>query len=75
MGIVGFVINSPLGKSHDKKAIHLVNLLMNRKKTLEQLRPMPENEKAKFWTMKHLFLINLYFIIICYQLFQFNVQA
>ena len=42
MGIVGFVINSPLGKSHDKKAIHLVNLLMKRKKTLEQLKSMSE---------------------------------
>ena len=42
MGIVGFVINSPLGKSHDKKAINLVNLLMKRKKTLEQLKSMSE---------------------------------
>lgn len=42
MGIVGLLINSPLGRSKDKKVIQLVNKLLNRKKQLEQLKKFDE---------------------------------
>ncbi len=39
MGIVGLIINSPLGRGRDKRVISLVSKLLKRKKSLEQLRP------------------------------------
>ena len=34
MGIVGLVVDSPLGRSRDKHVINLVSKLMKRKKSL-----------------------------------------
>ncbi len=38
MGIVGLVVNSPLGRGKDKRVIELVSKLVKRKKSLEQIR-------------------------------------
>ena len=38
MGIVGLLINSPLGRAKDKRVVSLVNKLLKRKKALEQLK-------------------------------------
>lgn len=38
MGIVGLVVNSPLGRAKDKKVMELVAKLIKRKKSLEQIR-------------------------------------
>jgi hypothetical protein len=42
MGIVGLVINSPLGRAKDKRVKELVSKLVKRKKSLEQVRKIEE---------------------------------
>lgn len=38
MGIIGLVVNSPLGRAKDKNAVKLVNLLIKRKQSLEKIK-------------------------------------
>lgn len=40
MGIVGMVLDSPLGRSRDRNVVSLVNKLMRRKKSLEQIKSL-----------------------------------
>ena len=42
MGIVGLVVNSPLGRAKDKRVMELVSKLLKRKKSLEQVRKIEE---------------------------------
>jgi len=42
MGIVGLVVNSPLGRAKDQRVMGLVVKLMERKKTLEQVKVVEE---------------------------------
>jgi hypothetical protein len=48
MGIVGLVVNSPLGRGKDKRVMELVAKLLKRKKSLEQIKAMEEmGEKSR----------------------------
>jgi hypothetical protein len=38
MGVVGLVVNSPLGRAKDRRVVGLVSKLLKRKKALEQIR-------------------------------------
>lgn len=47
MGVVGLLINSPLGRAKNVKVVKLVGRLVKRKKRLEQLRPVEDVPKGK----------------------------
>jgi hypothetical protein len=48
MGIVGLVVNSPLGRGKDKRVMELVAKLLKRKKSMEQIKAMEEmGEKSR----------------------------
>ena len=44
MGVIGLTINSPLGRSRHEKCVKLVDQLIKRKKTLEQIKGIEEEK-------------------------------